>query len=345
MLKSNLALLILLLTTLCPAVAAQGAGDAAEADRLNAQVLKLYREGKYDEALPPAKRVVELREKALGREDLKVAYALANLGNVYARKNDFKYAEPLFTRALDVLAKRGAAETDFAADLQSQLGLIRLDARRFKEAEPYLQRTLEIKEKVHGKESPRLVPAILNLADLGFLQFEPEPAHAFLGRALDILLRQPDVKDVETAKRLKNYFCPLMGLGAGDTKELTGQLDKVVRKLENPERFAESEKEEGEARGGKKVLVAGGVLNGHVISKPAPSYPLGAKTQGVQGTVVVQIIVDESGKVIEAEAVCGHPSLAKAAVDAARGARFTPTTLSGAPVKVSGVITYNFVLQ
>jgi TonB family protein len=69
------------------------------------------------------------------------------------------------------------------------------------------------------------------------------------------------------------------------------------------------------------------------------------KQQRVMGIVVVKIIVDETGKVVEAEAVCGHPILAKAAVAAARGARFTPTTLSGTPVKVSGIITYNFVLQ
>jgi len=41
--------------------------------------------------------------------------------------------------------------------------------------------------------------------------------------------------------------------------------------------------------------------------------------------------------------VSGHPLLRAAAVAAARGARFSPTKLSGQPVKVSGVITYNFV--
>jgi len=53
----------------------------------------------------------------------------------------------------------------------------------------------------------------------------------------------------------------------------------------------------------------------------------------------------KSGKVVKAEALCGHPILAKAATDAALQAHFTPTLLSGMPVKVSGVITYSFVLQ
>jgi protein TonB len=94
-----------------------------------------------------------------------------------------------------------------------------------------------------------------------------------------------------------------------------------------------------------KMVVAGGVLNGKLISKPEPTFPPIAKAARAQGTVTVQIVVDESGRVISASAVSGHPLLQQAAVAAARQARFSPTLLSGQPVKVSGVITYNFVLQ
>jgi len=93
------------------------------------------------------------------------------------------------------------------------------------------------------------------------------------------------------------------------------------------------------------MLVQGGVLNGKAISKPQPVYPPIAKAARASGTVTVQIVVDETGKVISASAVGGHPLLQQAAVGAARQARFSPTLLSGQPVKVSGVITYNFVLQ
>jgi protein TonB len=95
----------------------------------------------------------------------------------------------------------------------------------------------------------------------------------------------------------------------------------------------------------KKTVVSGGVLNGKAISKPSPAYPPIAKAARAAGTVTVQILVDESGRVVSASAVSGHPLLQQAAVAAARQARFSPTLLSGQPVKVSGVITYNFVLQ
>jgi protein TonB len=91
-----------------------------------------------------------------------------------------------------------------------------------------------------------------------------------------------------------------------------------------------------------KTVVSGGVLNGKAISKPQPAYPPIAKAARASGTVTVQILVDESGRVVSASAVSGHPLLQQAAVSAARQARFSPTLLSGQPVKVSGVITYNF---
>jgi TonB family protein len=91
--------------------------------------------------------------------------------------------------------------------------------------------------------------------------------------------------------------------------------------------------------------ISGGVLNGKAISLPKPQYPAIARAARASGTVTVQVTIDESGKVISARAVGGHPLLQQAAVQAAYGARFSPTQLSGQPVKVTGVITYNFVAQ
>ncbi|MDT4896350.1 MAG: periplasmic protein TonB [Acidobacteriota bacterium] len=95
----------------------------------------------------------------------------------------------------------------------------------------------------------------------------------------------------------------------------------------------------------RRAPISGGVLNGKAISKPQPAYPAIARAARASGTVTVQVIVDEGGKVISARAVSGHPLLQQSAVQAAYQARFSPTLLSGQPVKVTGVITYNFVVQ
>jgi protein TonB len=94
-----------------------------------------------------------------------------------------------------------------------------------------------------------------------------------------------------------------------------------------------------------RAPISGGVLNGKAISLPKPSYPPIARAAHASGTVVVQVLIDENGNVVSAKALSGHPLLQAGAVSAARQARFSPTKLSGQPVKVTGVITYNFVGQ
>lgn len=92
-------------------------------------------------------------------------------------------------------------------------------------------------------------------------------------------------------------------------------------------------------------IISKGVVNGSAISLPKPPYPPAAKAVRAAGTVSVQVTIDENGNVISASAAGGHPLLQQAAVSAARQAKFKPTLLSGTPVKVTGIITYNFVAQ
>ncbi len=91
--------------------------------------------------------------------------------------------------------------------------------------------------------------------------------------------------------------------------------------------------------------VSGGVLNGTAISLPPPVYPDAAKRMRASGVVVVDVILDETGKVVTATASSGPTILRDAAIQAALKARFSPTKLSGQPVKVSGVINYKFALN
>ena len=94
---------------------------------------------------------------------------------------------------------------------------------------------------------------------------------------------------------------------------------------------------------GEKLPISGGVLNGKALFLPKPDYPPEARAAGAHGTVTVQVVVDEFGNVASARAVNGHPTLHQVCVNAALAARFSPTTVMGEPVKVTGVLTYNFV--
>jgi TonB family protein len=94
---------------------------------------------------------------------------------------------------------------------------------------------------------------------------------------------------------------------------------------------------------GVNLVVDEEKLNGRAISLPKPEYPAFARQSRAGGTVLVRVIVDEKGNVAEIVSVSGHPALVEAAAKAARKAKFTPTAIAGQPVRVTGLITYNFV--
>ena len=87
----------------------------------------------------------------------------------------------------------------------------------------------------------------------------------------------------------------------------------------------------------------GGILNSKAISLPKPDYPPAARAVNAEGSVSVLVKIGESGTVLEAQAVSGHPLLRAAAVKAAAEAKFDPTLRDGKPVPISGVLVYNFV--
>ena len=89
--------------------------------------------------------------------------------------------------------------------------------------------------------------------------------------------------------------------------------------------------------------VSGGVVNTKATNLVRPTYPMAARAVRASGAVNVQVTIDENGTVISASAVSGHPLLRQAAEQAARSSKFAPTLLSGQPVKVTGIIVYNFV--
>jgi hypothetical protein len=84
-------------------------------------------------------------------------------------------------------------------------------------------------------------------------------------------------------------------------------------------------------------------LNNGAVSLGRPKYPSAAQAVGAAGAVNVQVTINELGYVISAAAISGHPLLRSASVEAAKNSKFRITVFDGFPVKVTGVIVYNFV--
>lgn len=95
----------------------------------------------------------------------------------------------------------------------------------------------------------------------------------------------------------------------------------------------------------EKSIVSEGVLRGIATNRFTPIYPEIAKRAGVQGQVQVQVLISEDGRVIDATILNGHVLLRNTAREAAKRWAFTPTKLSGVPVKVQGILTFDFKLN
>jgi TonB family protein len=112
---------------------------------------------------------------------------------------------------------------------------------------------------------------------------------------------------------------------------------KNVNRTTKPDAAQQSESQ--------KAIGSNDVVPGKALKRAQPKYPKDAKKAGIQGVVTVKITVDEKGRVIQADAVSGNQLLRGAAEKAALKFKFEPTLLYGQPVKVSGVISFNFSLQ
>ncbi|MGI8789046.1 MAG: TonB family protein [Pyrinomonadaceae bacterium] len=147
-------------------------------------------------------------------------------------------------------------------------------------------------------------------------------------------------------------------LKTSDTWELLdeGKALKVTRYTETPRGattavlyFTKKSSDAAQTIGGSTTNgngtlkpLSGGVLNGKATTLVKPEYPPAARAVKASGAVNVQVTIDEQGDVISASAVSGHPLLRQAAEEAARNSKFAPVMLSGVPVKVTGIIVYNF---
>ena len=135
------------------------------------------------------------------------------------------------------------------------------------------------------------------------------------------------------------------GAASAPTLPAPAALSGAAPAAGGPAVNADAEAPAAPVRSGPLKPVSGGILNGKALSLPTPVYPDMAKRARVSGTVEVEVVIDINGRVISARAVRGPALLQQSAEMAAKIARFMPSLLSGQPVKVFGVITYNFNLQ
>jgi TonB family protein len=292
----------------------------------------LFGEGKYDEALPLAKRVLEIRERNLEPEDEQIATAALNLAEIYYAKKKLSDSEALFERVLNIYEKKFGADDRKVASILDRLALVYFSRSNFAAAESAFKRVLTIKEKMVGSNTLEVADSIHKLAEFYRYKGDLKRAEPLFDRALMIMRQSLPLDSPKTQKLLEHYSCVYYQNGQFEKLEGLGRKYAPVQNSNDPDH--------------DDALMDRRVLNGKAIKLPKPTYPEEARRNRAQGVVVVAVTIDERGKVIEAHDMCGtNPLLAQASTEAALKAQFTPTKLSGQPVKVTGIITYNFVRQ
>lgn len=307
--------------------------ELIEADRLNALVVQFFKEKRFKEALVPAKQAVEIREKALGPEHELTLVSLKNLAAVYGELNKHSDAAGIRQRVLKIEEKLYGASSIKLSDNLSKLGWERAREQNYGAAIELFKRNLQIREAAYGADHKELVPALNDLA----------------------MSSQRDGKLAQSIGYFKQMIAiqeKHLGENHIDVAEL---LSKCAVILKQANKKAEAEEYDARARAiylsqtnapdSEAVNLATHILQGAAILKVQPGYPNAAKQARVQGSVLVQVVIDEAGIVTKATAIKGPSELIPACEAAAKQWRFKPTIVNGRPIRVQGVLTFNFALQ
>ncbi|WP_413166242.1 tetratricopeptide repeat protein [Capilliphycus salinus ALCB114379] len=169
-----------------PSQPIQQSDELEEAKQLHQQVIQLYEQGKYNEAIPLAERVLEIRETILGENHLDVASSMAWLAFLYSSQGRYSEAEPLYKQALEMLQKLlGTEHPHVATSLNNLAGLYRSQGR-YSEAEPLYKQALEMLQKLLGTEHPHVATSLNNLAGLYSSQGRYSEAEPLYKQALEM---------------------------------------------------------------------------------------------------------------------------------------------------------------
>lgn len=298
--------------------------ELEEAARLSLEAVSRFDDNKFDDALKPAKQALEIREKVLGREHELVASSLNQIADIYVAQQKYEVAEPFYKRSLAILEKKWGPESKFLTSTIESLAIVRFAVRDNGAAEKLYMRSLAIKEKALGPNDPGLEKTIKTIGVFYERIDKPGKALEYFKRSLAVKEKQFGSNSPNLIEPLYNCACALIAANkSSDAQAYKSRAASIVTPLEPTNR---------------------GVLQGSAIYRFEPEYPIEARRRRVSGTVVVQVTVDECGRVTDAKGITGPVDLVDPATRAARQWRFTPTKMAGRPVRVIGTLTFNFHL-
>ncbi len=173
---------------------------------------RAYEQGRYGDAERIFSSAV-VKAEAFGREDRRVAQALAALAQAYAAQNKHAEAEPAYLKALTIYqAVHGETHADVAATLNN-LGVLYRRHGQYADAEPLLVRAVAIKEKVFGPDHLEVALTLRNLAQLYASQAQWAKAEPLFGRVTAIREKVQGASHPDVARSLDEHAMLLRQMG------------------------------------------------------------------------------------------------------------------------------------
>lgn len=306
--------------------------DGEKLRQLNLQVVTNFKAGNIDDALTLAKQAVELSSK-VSPTDSETAAAYFNLGTLYRFKKKYKESAENLQKALSIYQLDPAKnEKSLAKTLHILADVYALDGDEKKAVENY-KLAYTTAETAFGKNSKEILLYLESMSDVYIYDKKYDEAEETFIRRYQILAKNSpdDSKRIQQVK--DDFYC------------FVNQNFSPKEMLERDKKFWEVVKTEEEKKWAKigARVVSGGVVNSKAQNLVKPAYPASARSRRASGAVPVRVTIDENGNVIEAKAICGDRDLRGASEEAAKASKFSPTLLQGQPVKVTGIIVYNYV--
>lgn len=305
------------------------ASSLPEYDRINSQVLGLFREGKYDDAQKLSEQELAIVEKTLGADNERIAATLFNLGYIFRAKKRYRESLSSFERALAVYRKAFGEKHERVFVTQSEVGKAFVMSGDKDAAAEAFGKSLQIGEKIYGADSAQIAAQMVQWAGTYEREKYNAEAEIYFIRAIkmnDRVLKDSQKEENERTD-VDNFHCFLLtNYGSRNAARKFEAFNKERRALMT----------------GDTQNLSGDIVNGKALRLAAPEYPFEARAVRASGSVMVKVTIDENGDVISAKHICGPVLLAASSVNAARNSKFSKTLIDGKPVKLTGVIVYNF---
>ena len=259
--------------------------------------------------------------------ELKEATDLTNAAVKLLQEQKFDEALKKVKRALEIRERLLPRTDPRVVESLGHAGNLYLATRDYDKAIKTYERLLVIQEEQLGPENIQVADTLYGMGESYRLRRNYDLALSAYKRSLMIYGRESGVKAPAFERASIGMRCLAYESKSADTSE---ELEAIRKQFAPP---------------GEQPRVKS-LLNGKALSLPRPEYPMGVLGPRASGTITVFVEINEEGKVTSARDVCyGPPDLTAATLKAVLKARFTPTILDGKPIKVTGFIQYNFVVQ